>query len=487
MALPDEQKSLSGGVRWAAGALDGVRGHGSGGGQSAAKAMAAAEAFANACDRPSEHNLRELYTVVCDDGVLDFIDPMVERLAELRPDMTALQTLGRWLATTASDRGAVKVGIAILGVTGLGRGVGVVRALGAHEEFTLSAAVAMTNGLAEPESELWALASAVDGWGRIHCVECLRNTKDPAIRSWILRQGFRNSIMDEYLAFIAATTGGLLDALLTEDVDRELLTAAGDILQALVGGGPAEDLDDYASGADAVEAFLHHMGTRAETLGDLHTVGEIRSFLSREDGWEARSSKGWTASRRSAFEDRCEEILWREVWRDRITVGLLSDDQVEFWQAERAAQMWGIDTFHVHVERIREDPLGSAWFQAWGQADGERAEQLVALARDLLPLREIATGVADELGLGSDWAPHSALDWTLQALRDHVGVGADLVLVGLDSPVTRNRNMSLQVLRSWPSSAWPDDARAVVEHLARSDPNEDAREAAAKILSDRFD
>jgi hypothetical protein len=408
---------------------------------------------------------------------------MIERLVELKPDRDALHRLGRWLATTASDRGAVKGGIAILGLTGVASDVDVVRALGAHEEFTLYAAVALANGLAEPESELWALASAVDGWGRIHCVERLRNTADPEIRSWILREGYRNSIMYEYLAYIAATTGGLLDALRHEDVDREVLTAAGDILEALVMGGPAEDLDDYESGTDAVEAFLGHMESRAETLGDFHAVAAIRSYLSRDDGWESCSQRGWTATRREAFEARCDEILQRAEWSDRISVGLLSEDQAEFWRAEQAARKRGIDTFDIHVDRIREDPLGGPWFHAWQQADGDRAERLVALARDLLPLGVIPTGPSDELGMGPEWRPHSALDWTLQALRDRVGVGSDLVLLGLQSPVTRNRNMSLKVLEEWPSSAWPEGARQLAEHLAQSDPNERARELAAEVLS----
>jgi hypothetical protein len=94
---------------------------------------------------------------------------MIQRLVELQPDSSALRAVARWLATTAPDRGAVKVGIALLGVTGVGDALDVVRTLGAHDEFTLYVAVALTNGLADPESELWALASAVDGWGRTWC------------------------------------------------------------------------------------------------------------------------------------------------------------------------------------------------------------------------------------------------------------------------------------------------------------------------------
>lgn len=483
LPLPDEATAMPGEIRWAAGAMDGSFGHHRGGGQADEQASRVATLLVKACRRPSRRNLTKVYGAVSDDSALDLVDPMIEKLAELRPDRAPLHTLGRWLATTASDRGAVKVGIAILGLTGLDSDVDVVRVLGAHEEFTLFAAVALTNGLAEPESELWALASAADGWGRIQCVERLRGTEDPEIRAWILRQGFRNSVQYEYLAYIAATTGGLLPALQDEEPDRELLTAAGEILEALVMGGPAEDLDDYESGADAAEAFLTQMESRAETLGDFHAVAAVRSYLSREDGWDERSQRGWTASRRDAFESTCDEILDRDEWADRIAVGLLSDDQAEFWRAEQAARRRGMDTFNIHVEKIREDPLGGPWFQAWNQADRERAELLVEMARELLPLDEIGTGPSDAHGLGPEWRAHSALDWTLQALRHHEGVGSDLVLLGLKSPVVRNRNMSLNVLKEWPPSAWPSGARQLAEQLAQGDPNEKTREFAAKVLS----
>lgn len=483
VSLPDEAQVMSGGLKWAAGAMDGVFGHhGGSAGSADPRANKAANAFDRACRKPTKRRLHRLYDAVRDDSVLDYLDAMIEDLIQRQPDRSQLHDLGRWLAITAADRGAVKVGLAILGVTGLDGDVDVVRALGAHEEFTLYAAVALTNGLDNPESELWSLASAVDGWGRIQCVERVRGTTNPAIRAWILRDGFRNSIMYEYLAHIAATTGGLLEALQTGDPDRELLTAAGEILEALVAGGPAEDMGDYEDGADAVEAFLGHMSGRAETLIDFHAIEAIRSFLSREDGWEELGSRGWTASRREAFEARCHELLNQDEWNDRIAVGLLADDPMEFWRAEQAARRRGVDTFDLHVQRIRQDPLGQSWFEAWQQADSIRADALASLARDLLPLRNIAAGPADELGIGPGWEAHRALDWTLQELRNHPGVGADLVLIGLQSPVTRNRNMALNILKEWPRTGWPSRASELAETLARSDPNEQAREFAARVL-----
>lgn len=476
--LPDDEKAMSGQLRWAPGAMDGVFSqHGSS--HAAERAEEVAGLLALVCRRPSVRNLRNLYAAVADDDVLTYVDALVEALTREPPARQALHAVGKWLATTASDRGPVKLGVALLGLTGLGAELAVVRMLGTHEEFTLYCAVAVSNGLAEPESELWALAASVDGWGRIQCVERLRDTTDPDIRAWLLREGFRNSIMYEYLAYIAATTGGLLEAL-RGNVDRGLLTAAGEILSALIDGGPAEDIDDYEAGADAVEAFLALMTTHAENLHDFTAIATIRRFLTGENGWDERTERGWTATRRQAFEDACDEILGRACWTERITAGLASPE--EFHLANQAARTHGLDTFDVHVEKIRADPFDMNWYDAWEQADTDRARLLVDLARTLLPIADIATGPADELGLGGRWRAHSALDWTLQALRDHPGIGADLLLAGLRSPVTRNRNMALRALEQWPQSAWPPDAHDAVRDLARTDPNTDTRQLATELV-----
>jgi hypothetical protein len=291
--------------------------------------------------------------------------------------------------------------------------------------------------------------------------------------------------MYEYLAYIAATTGGLNDALRRDPVDRELLTAAGEILDALVTGGPAEDMDDYADGADAVEAYLALMQVRSESLCDYLSVAAIKCFLDQMEGWDARGSGGWLATRREALEGQCAAILNAPEWDDRIRVGLMSYDRTEFGRADMAASDRGIDTFDIQVAKIREDPLGGPWFRAWQQADQNRAEFLASLARQLLPLDEIPTGPSDALGIGPDWRPHAALDWTLQALRDHVGVGPDLVLIGLQSSVVRNRNMSLNVLKAWPRQTWPEGACELTERLAVAGPQEKTRAFAAEVVGRR--
>ena len=73
------------------------------------------------------------------------------------------------------------------------------------------------------------------------------------------------------------------------------------------------------------------------------------------------------------------------------------------------------------------------------------------------------------------------MEWTLQRLSDHPGLGGDLLLVGLQSPIIRLRNISLQTLASWPVDAWPGAAHPLLADMARTDPDEDVMLRAREI------
>src|SRR3954447_6228644 len=65
--LPDDQKAMSGRLKWAPGAMDGIfRQHG-GSSSATDRAEQVAGLLALACRRPSVRNLRNLYAVVSED------------------------------------------------------------------------------------------------------------------------------------------------------------------------------------------------------------------------------------------------------------------------------------------------------------------------------------------------------------------------------------------------------------------------------------
>lgn len=482
--LPDEKPRTPGEISWMAGAFDGVMGHHMGGaGGAVDMAEQLAKAIVTASAKPRQRQLTELYAKASAEDVLTFIDPTIEALAAVRPPTSDVARIGAWLASESPDRGPVKVGMALLGITGAPDG-SVLHRLGAHEEFTLFAAVAFTNARENPEPDLIELAKRVHGWGRIHCVERLRDTTDPDVARWILTEGFRNSIMNEYLAFIAATTGGLADALADPAPDAEVLTAASEIIDALIMGGPAEDIDDYADAPSALARWLHHVEHAVASLGDFLTIRDIVAFCERED-WDERLGRDtWDANQRDEIRSTAERLLERPDWAELARLGLESVDPREFWQAERAARVLGLDAFPQLLARIDADPLDGPWFQAWQGADDSRAQVLVERAVRLLDLDAIATGPSTAIGMGPEFKRHAALNWTLQGLREHPEARAELIIeTAMKSPSIQNRNGALNLLEATGAGGWSLEQRQLLADLASTDPDEKVRARAADLYA----
>jgi hypothetical protein len=355
--------------------------------------------------------------------------------------------------------------------------------LGRHEEFTLYAAVALSNiAGADAEPMLFDLAQHVDGWGRIQVVERLAETHDPRVKEWMLREGYRNSVMNEYLAYTCATAGGLRTELEKESVDPELLRGAGEIIQALITGGPAENMDDYADGAVVVERYLHHLGAEPRKIDELITVHHILRYLDDKTGWKEREQRGWTPARRDSVRARAEAIRTLPHWKETVMAGLASDDPLVFAVADQGAKAVGIDTWNHHFARL-ESGKDDGWYYVMQTDDPARIERVIALAERVIPLDAIATGPADEMGLGPEWSSHSNLDWVLQDLRRFPGKGWPLIRAGIQSPVVRNRHMALRALSPWGKARWPSDAEVVLEKALGQEPDADLRKGIETLLS----
>lgn len=318
---------------------------------------------------------------------------------------------------------------------------------------------------------------------RVQVVERLDGTENAAIRAWMLRDGFRNDIMDEYLAGICARTGKLHEALSANSVDRALLDGAAGIIKALLCGGPADSIEDYREGPIAIQEYLRHVSqTSALSLEHLLCIGRLRYFLSEAAGWEDRYSKGWTSAARDEMLSECTRLRERPDWKIKIDSALRSPDNLVFYEADSAAQELGIDTRDIHFDRVRSEPLkSSSWYRLLQQTNEDQIEEVLSFAERALPLDEIATGPADSLGLGEKYAAHHALDWILQDLKRFPGHGWEFINIGLQSPVTRNRNMALNALLEWPKPSWPEEAPLLLARLRTSEPNEKLRERLESI------
>jgi hypothetical protein len=479
LRLDEDEDSL----HWAPGALDSLVGAPDRS-QREAKPRKLVAALGNVLRRPSSESAAHLYSVLCEQETISIIDSTIERVSrELADHQPALAALARRLICESPDVEPVKAGVALLGISGERmEDVELVSTIGCFEEITLYSVVALRHLLAEPDDAVWRLARNVHGWGRIQAVERLTETQDPAIKDWLLREGFRNAIMYEYLAYACAVAGGLKEALAGEEPDDEIIAAAGEILTALIIGGPAQNIEDYEDGAGACVAYLRRLAARPiKDLNAVHAVVRIKSLAEEERAERLRARRGWGAQTFFDIRALSNDILRRADVRSLIDEGLSSSDDYAFNGAADLAAHFSIDSWPLRLERQRLR-TSDQWYWLMQTQDGGRIDEVLALAREQLNLALIGSGPTDSLGLGPDFRDDLALDFVLQDLDRFPGKGWDLMKIGLRGRTIRLRHMAIKALSAWGKAAWPAEAMAELEAAAEREPDEEVRRDLQELM-----
>ena len=463
--LPDSPEPDPNAVAWAPGALDGVLGHHAPGEDEEVRARQLHASLERLLAAPSPAHFRKFYELSSDVtslGALDRLTDLVRSDGSLSPER--VHALGSLLAREAPRRGAVKFGLALLGTIVGAEDDQLLLELGAHEEFTLFAAVALLNQ-GRGDEVLYALARRVDGWGRIQVVERLATTKNPEIQGWLLREGFRNTVMDEYLAHTCAVAGALHIALQAPQVDRPLLRGAAGILTALANGGPAEDLADYEHAELAITGFVEQLERNPLDL----------ELLSALDALTARDEVSPELKRRLATLRDGPSVA------GLIEAGLTAKDPSEFWRADQAARARGIDTFAHHERRVLAGELDVSLFSLLQAATPHTIARALSATRTQLPLERVTSGAADGLGFGPEFVHHTHLDFVLQVLPRFPGHGVDFLQAALKSPVIRNRSGAVRVLASWTPKRWTPELTQSLARAVAVEPDDDVRERMARV------
>ncbi|HEY6250320.1 MAG TPA: hypothetical protein VI685_10180 [Candidatus Angelobacter sp.] len=330
---------------------------------------------------------------------------------------------------------------------------------------------------------MWRLAKKVHGWGRIQIVEWLDGTTNPEIQDWMLREGFRNSVMYNYLAELCARNGRLHEVLQESVLDMPLLDSIADLLGAILDGGPSAGIDDYHHASEAIQGYLAHLSKNSDlSVNHFITVDQIDRFLTSDDSWEARFTMNWTSEMRSDLRRQCEAILGRREWTAKAEQGLNSQDDHVFYMADTVASRFGRNTWEAHFKKVQEAPLKRSWFRLLQLTDESSIDRVLEFALTILPAEKIATGPGDDLGVGPGFEPHQVLDTVLQDLRRFPQRGWPFIKIGLQSSVVRNRNMALKALQAWPREEWPADAFPLLKQAERLEPDADLKEQLAQAI-----
>lgn len=397
---------------------------------------------------------------------------LLERLGTSGADAARMALLARWLAREAPDAIAVKVAIGVLGQYGRGSDSDctLLMTLGLHEEFTQSCALALCKLLGPEQSQtaMWNLARRVHGWGRIHVVRMLANTGCPEIQRWLLREGYKNSRMNGYLAYLCATGGKLLAALQSGSADERLLIGAGKIICALSDGydAPNKTMADYADGAAATLAYLQCV--QRERPQQLQVAAAVIAIaIARMDNY------GWDDAQVRHVRHMAKQILALDYWPALVIDQLRCGSDVQFEVAANVARAFRVDPWEFQFARQqrRERPQ---WFGLTDTTDPKRVERYLALALEQLDL----AGPAGDM----DRETHSAINWLAIGLRKFPGKGWPILHAALAGGDWANKSNALDTLAQWRSAEWTGDAIAVLERAWRTEPRAELKEQMDQLL-----
>ena len=490
--LPDEvDASGTTGLRWAPGALEGVMGRHARPERDEELVRELHAAFVALADHPGPASRARVRSACAAAAPRTHADGLLDLLrAEPPQDAAGSRRETRELVTTTGRRSEVKFGLAVLGVCGAPDDVPLMQTLGRHDEFTLYAAVAMAGLVEDPVTAWMALARTVHGWGRVEMVSLLLRRPREDVCAWLLRDGFRNRVLYGYTAHLVAERCDLAAAL-HDDADDALVAGARDILATLAEdawGGPAGGLLDYEDGLAATRRLLALLEPRA--LTDFLAVDTLRVFAEDNLSWAgddraaeeaSRVALGWTEEARGEIAAACRRVQAVELWPDLVRVELSRGGDTISNEALEVARRIGMPTADVVEAHLRTNPGdGAAWYQFLVGADAATLERALAVARDTLPLDDLASGPALDLDRA---APvHRAATYLLQALKEHPGIGWDLLRRALRSPVIRDRRVALAALANWPTALLTAEHLDAVAHVRDADPDPDTRAQAEAIL-----
>ncbi|WP_438447089.1 limonene hydroxylase [Gorillibacterium sp. sgz5001074] len=484
-SLPDDEEFWSGGqIRWVAGGLDGAFGHHSGSGKKPDEVRELVQLLAKHSRKPKPSMRKALYAMLdkmdISGGTVDAILEEVRKHPGIQPG--AIFQEAKWLAENAAHRNVVKFGIALLGLFQNEQMKELLLTLGKHEEFTLYAAVAIQNGMENSNEVLFELAKHVHGWGKIHLVERLEPTSRE-IKDWLLRHGCQNSVMNEYLACICARNGNMHEALAAEQVDQELFDGAADIIEALLNGGPAEDIDDYEHAPRVIAEFVRLAREMCLSAKHLSILMSLHDFLVQdEEKWAKRMVAGWTDQLRSDIRDACQRVISDSKWSAVVMDAVNSINSLDRYYGVACAEKLGMDIWDNLYNQLMQNPEQDLhYFQLMKSDDPNRIRKLVQLVAEHLPLEQIAAGPGKEMGLGKEYAAHRNLGIILQSLDRFEGIGKGLILAGLNSPVISNRNMAMKALEGWSVASWGDQLVAAINHLSEVEPDDAVKERVHKL------
>lgn len=423
------------------------------------------KSFFNDDEEDVDIKIGRMYGFIIEHSTITYIDSFIELLANEESNEDLFYTclrISTIFVIKSIHREAVKFGIAIMGLFKPSKEViEIYMVLGLADEFSkfISLALARQN----LNENLFTLAKATTGWGRINYIDRLKPLSNE-IKSWLIYEGYKCNIGTNHVALDCVIKGNLLEQIKQNGWNEKLFDATGLLLNGLIESGPTDGIDGYEDSKEVLELFIEESRHQEMNIDRFYLVCNIFFYIA--DNYE---NIGWNKDEVEILAQKMGDTAWEKDidWESIIFKNLTN------YKARTIAKALGIDIWDKLFELALSDDKFDNWFALTQTDDSLKYKKLCELAEQKLPLKHIASGPKDELGLNKKFNPHMNLTMIIQKLDNFEEImGIELIKAALNSPVTNNRNMALKVIESW--SEIPNDVFNILQKNRDIEPYKDA-------------
>ena len=416
--------------------------------------------FSEQVHHPGAKTRKSTYDCIIFDNIAGCRDELIERLQQAELDEALVEQEALWLLEHAAHRDVVKFALLALGTVNCETHIELIHTLGLHEEFTFYAVFALKNGTRQSNGRIWRLAQSVHGWGRIAAVEQLE-AQTPDIKYWLLSEGCRNIVMNDYLAYTCAVNGELDVALHEETISKELYDGAGVIIQGLLGEAAYPGIEEYPYAGQVLARFIYHSRRHCQSIDDFYPLIKISEFL--EEPEEPRFTGFHTV------RDELQTFIKDPVWPKLAIEALEKENHAK---AREIARFYQLDITARLFDWLEQCPADSELYSAIMDTDDRKhIERLCAFAETHLSLSSLS---GDE---------QECLQYIVQDLEEYEGVGRPLIQSALTSDDGSLQYHALRVLNEWPPSYSQEPAiQERVRQIANETKDKEDRQLAKALL-----
>lgn len=396
----------------------------------------------NIKNEDSDSQLGKIYGFLIENSTISYIDSFVDLLIKKESNDDLLYIclkVANILAHRGAHREAVKFAIAIMGIFDLtDEDIEVFMVLGLADEFSKFISLALSRD--KLNENIFTLAKATHGWGRINYIERLEPLSDE-IKSWLIYDGHNCDIGTNHVALECVIKSDLLKHIKEYGWNEKLFNVTAELLNGLIDPGPTDGIGGYKDSKEVIELYIEESQYQNMNIDKFYLLCEIFFYINNN-----YQEIGWNQDEKELLVEKIGEVAWRRDidWENIVL------ENIENYKARTIARALGVDVWDELFELAQQNKEFDNWYALTQTNDIKRYKKLCELAEKKLPLSQIATGPKDELGFGREFNPHSNLVMIIQNLDEFEEmIGVELVKTALNSPVTNNRNMALKIIKSW--------------------------------------